>query len=33
MDKDLQFDVRHLTMDLSDLLDREFTGQDHTGEA
>ena len=33
MDKDFQFDIRHLTMDLYDLLDREFTGQNHTGEA
>jgi hypothetical protein len=33
MDKDFQFDVRHLTMDLCNLLDREFTGQNHTGEA
>ena len=32
MDKDLQFDIGHLTMNLRNLLDRQFTGQDHTGE-
>ena len=33
MHKDFQFYIRHLTMDLCDLLDRKFTSQDYTGEA
>jgi hypothetical protein len=32
VDEHLQFDIRHLTMNLRDLLDREFTGQDHPFE-
>ena len=33
MDKDLQLDVRHLTMDVGNLADRQFTGQDYAAEA
>ena len=33
MNKDLQLHVGHLTMNLPDLIDRQFTGQHHTAEA